>query len=336
MAETRDFNPRAAGEAHTMSFGDHLEELRKRLVHALLGIIPIFVVALVFGKSILGILIRPVLSQMRSSGLPASMQSTSVLETFSSYLHVSIIVTVLVGSPWILWQLWRFVAPGLYQHEKRFVYFLLPLSAVLTVIGVLFLYFFILPAMLTFFIHWSSDVGATVPETVGVPEAFSFAHFPVLAGDPEKPVVGGAWVNTVLQQLRFCVATPDGAAPTILGCELTKGVGIAQHYRVVEYINLFLTLALAFALAFQMPVIVLLLGWVGIVDRAFLAKYRRHAVLACAVAGALLTPGDPLSMVLMTIPLYMLYELGGYLLKIFPASRVAGKIPYDGGDPAEG
>jgi len=315
----------------TMSFGDHLEELRSRIIRALLGVVPIFVIALIFGKAILGFLIKPVLRQLRSGGLPASMQSTSVLETFGSYLHVSIIVTVLVGSPWILWQLWKFIAPGLYRHEKRFVYFLLPLSAVLTIVGVAFLYTFILPAMLTFFIHWSSDVGVQPVDTAAPPSGIVFPMVPTLAADPASPEPGALWFNSDLKQLRFC--GPDGA---VLGCELSKGVGIAQHYRVNEYVSLFLTLALAFALAFQMPVIVLLLGWVGIVDRPFLAKYRKHAILACAIAGALLTPGDPLSMILMTIPLYLLYELGGYLLKVFPASRVAGEIEHDGGDPAEG
>ncbi len=314
-----------------MSFGDHLEELRARLIRALVGVIPIFVVSLIFGKAILGFLIRPVIEQLRSAGLPASMQSTGVLETFGSYIHVSIIVTVLVGSPWILWQLWRFVAPGLYQHERRFVYFLLPMSAVLTAVGVVFLYLVILPAMLTFFIHWSSSVGVTSVPTVTPPAGMVFPAVPALAGDPETPVVGTMWFNSVLQQFRFCDAPGH-----VIGAELITGVGIAQHYRVTEYVSLFLTLALAFALAFQMPVVVLLLGWVGIIDRAFLAKYRKHAFFVCAIAGALLTPGDPLSMVLMMIPLYLLYELGGYLLKVFPAARIAGKPVHDGGDPAEG
>jgi len=322
---------RGAGSHLTMSFGDHLEELRRRMIRAILGVVPIFVVALIFGKAILGFLIKPVLAQLRAQGQPASMQSTSVLETFGSYLHVSIIVTVLLGSPWILWQLWKFIAPGLYRHERRFVYFLLPLSAVLTIIGVVFLYTFILPAMLTFFIHWSSDVGVEPIGTAAAPQGIVFPMVPALAADPPSPVPGSLWFNSDLKQLRFC--GPDGA---VLGSEMSRGVGIAQHYRVNEYVSLFLTLALAFALAFQMPVIVLLLGWVGIVDRAFLAKYRRHAILGCAIAGALLTPGDPLSMILMTIPLYLLYELGGYLLKVFPATRIAGQVEHDGGDPAEG
>ncbi len=324
---------RAGREEHhlTMSFGDHLEELRTRLIKALLGIVPIFAAALFFGKDILGFLIRPVLAQLRESGLPASMQSTSVLETFSSYLYVSFIVTVLLGSPWIMWQLWQFIAPGLYRHERRFVYLLLPMSAALTMTGVAFLYTFILPAMLTFFIHWSSDVGVQSIGTTEAPQGVVFPSVPSLPADPAAPAPGALWFNSDLKQLRFC--TPDGS---VLGCEMSKGVGINQHYRVTEYVSLFLTLALAFALAFQMPVIVLLLGWVGIVDRAMLAKYRRHAILGCAIASAVLTPGDPVSMIMMLVPLWLLYELGGYLLKVLPASRVAGEVEHDGGDPGEG
>ena len=79
-----------------------------------------------------------------------------------------------------------------------------------------------------------------------------------------------------------------------------------------------LNLALAFGIGFQTPVVVLLLGWAGIVDRKTLAKYRRYAVAISAVAGAILTPADPLSMMLLAIPLYVLFELGMLLLVVFP------------------
>lgn len=317
-----------------MSFGDHLEELRRRLMHAIIGIGPIFVVALIFGKELLGFLIKPVQAQLRAANLPASMQTTGVLELFGTYIHVSVIVTILVGSPWILFQLWKFVSPGLYRHERRFVYFLLPLSTVLTVVGVTFLYMFILPLLLSFFIGFGSDVGRTTPTTVEPPAGMVFPKTPVVKGDPLHPAKGDFWVNTEMHEWRVCVEAPEGQEPTIMGLPLTRGSGVNPHYRVTEYVSLFLTLCLAFAIAFQMPVVVLLLGWAGLIDRAFLAKYRKHAIMFCGVAAALLTPGDPMSMLLLAIPLYGLYELGGYLLKVFPAGRIAGKRePADAGDP---
>ena len=85
-----------------------------------------------------------------------------------------------------------------------------------------------------------------------------------------------------------------------------------------------LTLALAVTVAFQMPLVILLLGWAGIADRKFLTSNRRYAVLVCAVLGAILTPADVVSMILLFIPLYLLYELGIFLLLVAPADRVAG------------
>lgn len=308
-----------------MSFGDHLEELRHRLVVSLVGVIPVFIIAMYFGKSVLNFLIRPVQNELRHAGQPASMQSTGVLETFAAYFQISIIVTVLVGSPWILWQLWKFIAPGLYGHERRFVYFLLPLSTLLTLAGITLLYVAIVPAMLRFFIPFGADIGLMPPTVAHMTPETVIPTLPVLDGDPAAPEVGMAWVNKVLQQWRVCVGM-DGTSPIILGTDLVKGAGISQNYRVNEYIQLFLTLALAFAVAFQMPVVVLLLGWAGIIDRAWLAKFRKHAVLACGVISALMTPGDPTSLFMLWLPLYGLYELGGLLLKYFPARRIAGKL----------
>lgn len=312
-------------DRYTMSFGDHLDDLRRRVIFAILGILPIFGAALVFGKDLLGFIIRPVQIQLRAAGQPGNMQVIGPLETFTAYLHISFVATVLVGSPWILWNLWKFVAPGLYRHEKRFVYFLLPMSGVLTVISAVFLYMAIMPAMLSFFIHWGSDIGLQHSPSVKLPASIVLPVVPTLAGDPVDPPAGSMWINETLKQVRVALVQTDGAPPIIYGMDLSMGAGVSQHYRISEYLSLFLTLALAFAVAFQMPVVVLLLGWVGIIDRSFLARFRKQAIMACAVIGALLTPGDPMSMMMMAIPLYGLYELGGWLLKVFPAERIAGK-----------
>jgi sec-independent protein translocase protein TatC len=89
------------------------------------------------------------------------------------------------------------------------------------------------------------------------------------------------------------------------------------------------TLGLGLALGFQTPIVVLLLGWVGIVDRAFLRKHRKAAMMICAVLGAVLTPADPMSMVVLTVPLYALYEFGMLLLLLVPPSRFAAEDEED-------
>ena len=328
-----------------MPFGDHLEELRKRLAIGLLGLLPIFVVAVIFGQDLLALLIEPVQRELRQAGLPATLQQTSPVETFSSFVRVVLLTTVLVGAPWLLWNLWKFVAPGLYSSERRFVYVLIPMSTALTILGVVFLYYVIIPVILSFFIRFGSGIGEPTTPIAEVPPGVVLPSVPILRGDPAAPEIGQTWFNSDLMQWRVCVRM-DGANAVVRGVDATTGTGIAQQYRVSEYVKLFLSLALAFAIGFQTPVVVLLLGWSGIVDRKLLGKYRRHVALVCVVGGALLTPADPVSMVLLAVPLYLLFELGMILLILLPAQRVSkgfgivpddrahasGKEPPDAGD----
>jgi sec-independent protein translocase protein TatC len=311
-----------SAEHHTMSFGDHLEELRKRLLAAIFGVLPIFGVASFFGATLLEFLTIPVRSRLMAAGLPDTLQTTAPMEAFNTYFKIAFIVTLIVGVPWIIYQLWRFIAPGLYTHEKRFVRILLPMSVVLSITGVAFLYKVILPIALSFLIGFGADLGKRPPGHAELPQGVTLPVVPVLDGDPPKPPVGAEWYNSHLRQRRICERY-EGEKPIVSGIQYTSGAGIVPQYKLSEYINFVLMLALAFAAGFQMPVVVLLLGWVGIVDRVILAKYRKHAVLVSAFGAIALTPGDPLSMLLLAVPLYLLYELGGLLLKWLPAHKVA-------------
>ena len=316
-----------------MPLGEHLEELRTRVAHALYGLLPIVVTALVFGKQILNFLLQPLFDALDEAGFGAA-QATGPLETFGAYVKVSVIAAVIVGGPWILWQGWKFIAPGLYDREKRFVYVLLPLSTLLTTAGIVFLYKVVVPSLLSFLLLFSADIGTRTPAITPIPEGVAPSALLVLQGDPpaEQLKPGIFWVNTELHQVRYCVAAEPGAQPVILTQSLSKESAIRQDYRVTEYINLLLSLLLAFAISFQTPVVILVLGWAGIVTTTFLSKYRKHAVFITAVAAAILTPGDIASMLLLWIPMYLLYELGTFLLLILPAHRIAG--PAEGPDAA--
>lgn len=306
-----------------MPFGEHLEELRRRLIYALWGVVPILILALSYGKRMLEALLIPIVQALRDADLSSSLIATGPLESFMTYFKLTLTVTILVSSPWILMQLWLFVAPGLYHNERRFAYLLAPLSIFLTVTGVTFCYKVIFPITLAFLINFGSSIAQPDVTIAPLPAGVTLPQFPALASDPADPPEHSMWYNSTLKQLRFCAAY-HGKIPVILGTNLVAGGAIAQQYRVSEYVGLLLSLCLAFALAFQMPVAVLILGWAGIVEIALLAKYRRHAVFACAFLGALLTPTlDPFTMFLLACPLYLLYEFGILLLRILPASRVA-------------
>ncbi|MEM1330349.1 MAG: twin-arginine translocase subunit TatC [Planctomycetota bacterium] len=308
--------------AGTMPLSDHLEELRRRVILALLGLLPIVVAALILGKPLLAFLLRPVQEALIDSGASPLLQATGPLETFGTYLRVALVTAILLGSPWLLYQLWRFIAPGLYASERRFVHVLLPLSTVLTASGIAFLYGVILPVVLAFFITFGTGVSTRTAETAPPPPDAVFPTIPVLDADPDAPSLGEEWVNTALMQRRVCVGF-DGEDPIVMGTDLVRASGIAQQYRVSEYVKLFLSLALAFALGFQTPVVVLLLGWAGLVERAWLARSRRYALLIACVGSAILTPADPISMLLLAGPLYLLFELGMLLMILLPAERVA-------------
>lgn len=317
--------PKQDPEAH-MPLGDHLDELRRRLIIALVGLLPIIALALVFGQRLLKFILEPAYDALAAHGDARQMILTGPLEGFSAYMKVSVIAAITLGSPWLLYQLWKFVSPGLYRHERRVIFFLLPLSFLLTLVGVVFMYSVIMPLMMRFFLEFNAGLGTQQVSTAPVPDGLSLAQVPVLMGDPPaaRMTPGSLWINDAENLLRVCVSVDEHGAPTILSMALKAGVGAASEFRVAEYIKLLLSMTLAFAAAFQAPVVVLLLGWVRILDPAVLKRYRRHAMLVCAVVAAVLSPGDPASMLLMLIPLYLLYELGGLLLKFFPASRVAG------------
>ena len=313
-----------------MSIGDHLEDLRRRVLLAIVGIVPIFAVAFAFGRPLLGILITPARDELRAGGQGTTLLATAPFETFGTVVHLALVVTVLVGAPWILYQLWKFVSPGLYAHERRVVHILIPFSGVLTALSVAFLYFVILPVILAFFIGYASRVaGPMGAETAPLPQGVTLPALPVLEADPEAPAQGETWINAPMMQQRVCVGISPQGEPIVRTIQLTSARGIVQQYKISEYIRTVLNMGLAFAIAFQTPVVVVMLGWVGIIDPRAMGKYRRYAIGVCAVAGALLTPADPLSMLLLALPLYGLYELGLLILRVLPLSRVMGETRPD-------
>jgi Sec-independent protein secretion pathway component TatC len=303
--------PTAANpQNHTMSFGDHLEELRWRLFMALIVPLPLAIVLFFLSDPIMVWLYEPL---------------DRVLAAFLS-------------SPWILWQLWLFVRPGLYGHERRFVHFLLPGSAFLTVSGLALMYFVMLPLMLQVLVHIGSSlhVGSETvkqdPRVVEILEANPAITLRV--EQPKDPQPGAVWVKWPQMDLFVAVEAPppppdDEAALAeyepveVIPVTHWRGSMIAQEFRLTTYINFVLLLMLGIVIAFQMPLVIVLLGWLGILTAPALRAKRKYALLICAVVAAMITPADALSMLMMLVPLVALYELSILLLVIAPASAVA-------------
>jgi sec-independent protein translocase protein TatC len=316
-----------------MSFGDHLEELRRRLFIAAVVPLPLAIVLFFFADTIRNILVAPALTALQANGLPAQLQALGPAEVLTTNLKLSIITAIVFSTPWIIWQAWKFIEPGLFSHERRFVHFLIPGSIVLTISGLALLYWVMLPLMLRVLIAFGVPDPAVLttlsPEDTStrIEVAIEAGHpvIPILTEAPTNPAPGQVWVDSERRSLMIVMPTPgstDGHYE--LGSIAVNREGtIAQEFRLAEYINFVLLLMLAISIAFQMPLAIVLLGWMGLAEREFLERNRRYALLLCAVLGAILTPADIVSMVLLFVPLYLLYELGIILLRIAPADRVA-------------
>jgi Sec-independent protein secretion pathway component TatC len=263
-----------------------------------------------------------VLDALRAEGLPAQLQVMSPIESLAVDMKLSLIGAILVSLPWVLYQAWRFISPGLYAHERRFAHFLVPLSTLLAACGLALMYFAILPLMLRGLIAMSGNIPTLVDVTPS--SAAVGPTLPLLAADPAAPTPGSSWVNTTEHTVRVAVPFGDsGTQAEILSLPMVRPGTLMQVYHLSNYISLIIMLALGTALSFQVPVVTLLLGWMGLVDAPMLRKWRKFAFFGALVVAAIVGPGDMLSLGLLTGPLYLLYELGILLLVVAPASRVA-------------
>ena len=312
-----------------MSFGDHLEELRRRILLSLAIPLPLFLIAYFFSDTLLSWLLLPVFDVLASHGLPTELQSLSPPEILVTQLKLSAIASIVLAAPWILYQAWLFIAPGLYQHERRFVHFLIPGSFVLSIAGVALLYFGMLPLMLHVLIVIGRDFGVDAPPDA--PHNPSVQQYLDVAQDenvrmvirlPDEPVVGDVIFLVTANEL-YVVTPDDAGAPRFELVPPLRRSSIEQKFRVSWVVNFTLVLLLGITIAFQMPLVVLLLGWLGLASPQWLRAKRKYAVMICAIVAAVITPPDALSMILMFVPLYALYELGILLLMIAPAAAVA-------------
>jgi len=145
-------------ELKSMSLGDHLEELRARLILAILGLLAGLILALFFGHSFLHLLMIPFEQAMVHADLEPNLQAIKVAEPFLVYLKASFVLAILITSPWIFYQLWTFISAGLYRHERRYVYAVVPVSAGLFIGGALFFLFIAAPLALNFFVQFNVGV----------------------------------------------------------------------------------------------------------------------------------------------------------------------------------
>ncbi len=314
--------PEPPDDGSRMSFGDHLDELQRCLIRALIGVAIASVACLVIGKHILAFIFKPLLIVQHANGLPPNLMALSPTAAFTSYLKIGFLTGLIVAMPWVLLQGWRFVGSGLYKHERRFVHRLAPASVGLFFVGVMFVYYIVLPVVLQFFVSFNrsfplSDLSPTAFQKLLLPEtetgetaptaAPAPLRLPVLKQDPPEPADGDTWFNETSR--RIVTKTPQGVFSVGLepGAVATT---VQSQFAIDFYISFVLTLALAFGIAFETPIVVFFLAWTGLVSTMAMRKARRYVLFATIVFAAILTPPDVISQMLLAGPMYLLFELG--------------------------
>lgn len=233
-----------AGER--ISIVSHLEELRSRLVRASVAVLVGFGLCYWQVQPIFRWLVRPLHEVM--PGSPLVM--LKLTEGFMTYLKLAMWGGLLVASPVVLYQLWAFVAPGLYRHEKKLIAPLVVVSTILFVLGAAFTYYVILPF------------------------TFKYLITEFATGDVKATLSMSSYVSSTC----LFMAT--------------------------------------FGMIFQVPVVMLLLARMGIVKGATLARNRKYVLLGSFVIGALLSPPDVVSQTLVSVPLFLLFEVSIWVIRV--------------------
>lgn len=228
-----------------MTFLEHLEELRWRIIYSIIGIVVGTIIAWIFIDYLVDyILLKPA----RDSGTP--LQNLKPFGQLFLYMQVAIMVGLIISIPNVFYQLWKFIAPALHKRERRYILWIVIFSSACFLLGITFAYFVMLPLALKFAAQFGSQA-------------------------------------------------------------------IKNQFAIDEYMSIIISVMLAAGLVFELPMVSFFLSKLGILKPSFMRKYRKHAIVIIMVAAAILTPGtDPVSQIILAVPLVVLYELSILVSKL--------------------
>ena len=281
-----------------MSLGEHLDELRTRLIRGVAAVAVAFVICWAFQTPLIEFAKRPHYMAMdwlqgdwveemekrleanpeaerteyfltndpedrRIKGFNRDLQLIKTGEGFMFRLKICLYLALIIGAPVLLWQMWGFIAAGLYDKEKRGIQLYFPISLVAFLVGTSFGYFVMVPYAIYFLNQGSFEIG-----------------FPTFSAD--------------------------------------------------AYLKFFASLCLALGIVFQLPLVMTFLARAGVVEPAAMARVRGHFIVGAFVFSAVLTPPDPFTQAMMGIPVICLYEVGILSSRIVARKRAA-RISLEGG-----
>ncbi len=224
----------------------HLVELRSRLFKVFASVFVVFVILMPFSRKIFDIVADPLVNVVPGGSLIA----LGPISPLTAVISLAFYLSLFLSMPVILYQVWAFVAPGLYLKEKRFALPLLASSILLFYLGMLFAYFVVFPLIFGFTASFTPEVADYKPD-------------------------------------------------------------------MAEYVGFVMTVVLVFGLAFETPIATVLVVWTGLTTTAKLAKARPYVFLGAFIVGMLLTPPDVISQTILAVPVYLLYELGLMMSRLF-------------------
>jgi sec-independent protein translocase protein TatC len=228
-----------------MSFLDHIEELRWRIIYSLIGIVVFTIVAWVFINPLVEVvLLKP------ARDAHASLQNLRPFGQLFLYFQVAIIAGIVASIPNIFYQLWKFIAPALKRNERKYILRIVIFSTFCFLVGIAFAYFVMLPMAMKFAAQFGTEE-------------------------------------------------------------------IKNEFAIDEYMSIIISVMLSAGVVFELPMVSFFLSKLGILSPKLMSKYRRHAIVIIMVLAAILTPGtDPVSQVILAVPLVLLYEISIFISRI--------------------
>ena len=240
-----DFDEEGIESEKEMTFLEHLEELRWRIIYSLIGIVVGTIVAWIFIDFLVEVIL---LKPARDSG--AVLQNLRPFGQLFLFMQIAIMVGMIISIPNLFYQFWQFISPALRKKEKRYIFWIVTFSSICFLGGIAFAYFAMLPLTMQFAAQFGSE-------------------------------------------------------------------SIKNEFAIDEYMSIIISVMLAAGFVFELPMISFFLSKLGILKPSFMKKYRRHSIVIIMILSAFLTPGaDPVSQLVLAVPLVVLYEISIFISKI--------------------